>query len=157
MARAREPWNGDTVIPKPEYGSLPDVHDPGLPAVKRSSSQDVASGLIYLPSSAAISSRPTFVFFPTWNASPRPRTAMPRRAGEDHEGVWDFGRHRVGGRPDCKRHRLRQPRERQGRDALRRPGATERRRHEGPRREMLSEYDMDGWTVPDLIWQDDVS
>lgn len=54
MVNNPEPWIGDTVIPKLEYGLTYRMFaQQGYPRVKEIIEQDVASGLIYLPSSSA--------------------------------------------------------------------------------------------------------
>ena len=54
MVRDPEPWVGDTVIPKLEYGLTYRMFmQQGYPRIKEIIEQDVASGLIYLPSSSA--------------------------------------------------------------------------------------------------------
>ena len=54
MARDPEQWVGDSVIPKLEYGLTYRMFMiQGYPRIKEIIEQDVASGLIYLPSSAA--------------------------------------------------------------------------------------------------------
>ena len=54
MVNNPEPWIGDTVTPKLEYGLTYRMFAmQGYPRIKEIIEQDVASGLIYLPSSAA--------------------------------------------------------------------------------------------------------
>ncbi|HCS59674.1 MAG TPA: Pyoverdin chromophore biosynthetic protein pvcC, partial [Gordonia polyisoprenivorans] len=60
MAHNPEPWIGDTVIPRLEYGLTYRMFMmQGYPRIKEIIEQDVASGLIYLPSSAADFKSPT--------------------------------------------------------------------------------------------------
>ena len=71
MARDPEPWVGDTVIPKLEYGLTYRMFMiQGYPRIKEIIEQDVASGLIYLPSSARRLQEP--------RRPPVPRQVRPR-------------------------------------------------------------------------------
>ena len=75
MARDPEPWIGDTVIPKLEYGLTYRMFMiQGYPRVNEIIEQDVASRLIYLPSSVARFQEPRRAAR-TWTSTSAARTA----------------------------------------------------------------------------------
>ncbi len=78
MARDPKPWIGDTLIPKLEYALTYRMFMiEGYPRMKEIIEQDVASGLIDLPSSAAGLSRARRCGR-IWTGASADRTACPR-------------------------------------------------------------------------------
>ena len=98
MARDPEPWVGDTVIPKLEYGLTYRMFMiQGYPRIKEIIEQDVASGLIYLPSSVRRLQEP--------RRPPVPRQVRPRLRRHDAvervkimKALWDSIGSEFGGR-----------------------------------------------------------
>ncbi len=152
MARDPEPWVGDAVIPKLEYGltyRMFMIH--GYPRVKEIIEQDVASGLIYLPSGRGRLQEPGGPAVPR-QVRPRVRRHHRGRAGQGHEGA--VGLHRLRVRRAARALRaqlLRQPREREGRALFAAQARGDVDSMKGFADEFLAEYDLDGWTVPDLF------
>jgi 4-hydroxyphenylacetate 3-monooxygenase len=158
MARDPEAWIGDTVIPKLEYGLTYRMFMiQGYPRVKEIIEQDVASGLIYLPSSSLDFKSPDAR--PYLDKYVRGSDGMPAvervkimKALWDSVGTEFGGRHELyernysGNHENVKAELLFAAQARGGVDAMK-----------GLAEQCLSEYDLDGWTVPDLIGNDDVS
>lgn len=152
MARDPEPWVGDAVIPKLEYGltyRMFMIH--GYPRVKEIIEQDVASGLIYLPSGAADFKSPEVrPYLDRYVRGSDGITAVERvkvmKALWDSIGSEFGGRHELyernysGNHENVKAELLFAAQARGGVDAMK-----------GFADEFLAEYDLDGWTVPDLF------
>ncbi|MBM0127159.1 4-hydroxyphenylacetate 3-hydroxylase family protein [Pimelobacter simplex] len=152
MARDPEPWVGDAVIPKLEYGltyRMFMIH--GYPRVKEIIEQDVASGLIYLPSGAAdFKSAEVRPYLDKYVRGSNGITAVDRvkvmKALWDSIGTEFGGRHELyernysGNHENVKAELL---------FAAQNRGIVDRMK--GFADEFLGEYDLDGWTVPDLF------
>ncbi len=158
MAHNPEPWIGDTVIPRLEYGLTYRMFMmQGYPRIKEIIEQDVASGLIYLPSSAADFKSPDVrPYLDKYVRGSNGITAVDRvkvmKALWDSIGSEFGGRHELyernysGNHENVKAELLFAAQNRGGVDQMK-----------GLAEQCLSEYDLDGWTVPDLIGNDDVS
>lgn len=157
MARDPEPWIGDAVIPKLEYGlTYRQFMISGYPRVKEIIQQDVASGLIYLPSGVDDLKSPEI----------RPYLDKYVRGSNGVEAVdriklmkalWDSVGSEFGGRHELYERNYSGNHENVMAEQLfaatARGGVGEMK---GFADKFLSEYDLDGWTVPDLIGNDDV-
>ena len=149
---------GDTVIPRLEYGLTYRMFMmQGYPRIKEIIEQDVASGLIYLPSSAADFKSPTVrPYLDKYVRGSNGITAVDRvkvmKALWDSIGSEFGGRHELyernysGNHENVKAELLFAAQNRGGVDQMK-----------GLAEACLAEYDLDGWTVPDLIGNDDVS
>lgn len=158
MAHNPEPWIGDTVIPRLEYGLIYRMFMmQGYPRIKEIIEQDVASGLIYLPSSAADFKSPTVrPYLDKYVRGSNGITAVDRvkvmKALWDSIGSEFGGRHELyernysGNHENVKAELLFAAQNRGGVDQMK-----------GLAEACLAEYDLDGWTVPDLIGNEDVS
>ncbi|OZC29863.1 Pyoverdin chromophore biosynthetic protein pvcC [Gordonia polyisoprenivorans] len=158
MAHNPEPWIGDTVIPRLEYGLTYRMFMmQGYPRIKEIIEQDVASGLIYLPSSAADFKSPTVrPYLDKYVRGSNGITAVDRvkvmKALWDSIGSEFGGRHELyernysGNHENVKAELLFAAQNRGGVDQMK-----------GLAEACLAEYDLDGWTVPDLIGNDDVT
>ena len=158
MARAPIPWFRGSVLPNPEYAAAYRVFScTAYPRVKEIIEQTVASGLIYTTSHA--------VDFKT----PELRTVLDKylRGSNDVTAVeriklmkllWDAvgtefgGRHELyernyAGSYDMNRIQTLQ--------AAQGDGSAERFRKFAD--QCMAEYDLDGWTAPDLINSDDIN
>lgn len=155
MARDPEPWVGNSVIPKLEYGLTYRMFMiQGYPRVKEIIEQDVASGLIYLPSGAADFKSPEVR--PYLDKYVRGSDGMPAvERVKIMKALWDSigtefgGRHELyernyaGNHEGVKAEVLFAAQNRGGTDSMR-----------GLAEQFLAEYDLDGWTVPDLFDHD---
>ena len=158
MARAPRDWNNGTVLPNLDYGMAYRVFaTEAYPKIKDIIEKDVASGLIYLNSNAIDLKTPEI----------RPYLDKYVRGSNGYEAIdrvkllkllWDAVGSEFGGRHELYERNY---------------GGN----HEGIRMEImmgqkmsgqldqyrafaetcLGEYDLDGWTVPDLINPDDIS
>lgn len=158
MAHNPDPWIGDTVLPNANAGlSYRWFMTVGYPRVKEIIEQDLGSALIYLNSHAADFRNPEI------------RSYLDKyvRGSNGYDAVdrvkvmkllWDaigseFGsRHELyernyGGNHEAIRAEILAAQEA--------TGLTEAYRHLAD--ECLAEYDLDGWTVPDLVNPDDVN
>jgi 4-hydroxyphenylacetate 3-monooxygenase len=158
MARNPDPWVGDAVLPNASAGlAYRWFMTVGYPRVKEIIEQDLGSALIYLSSHAADFKNPDI----------RPYLDKYVRGSNGYDAVnrvkvmkllWDaigseFGsRHELyernyGGNHEAIRTEIV--------DAQEAEGLTEKYRDFAD--QCLAEYDLDGWTVPDLVNPDDVN
>ena len=158
MVNNPEPWIDGTVIPKLEYGLTYRMFAmQGYPRIKEIIEQDVASGLIYLPSSAADFKNPDV----------RPYLDKYVRGSDGIQAVdrvkvmkalWDSIGSEFGGRHELYERNYAGNHENVKAELL---FAAESRGDvasmKGFAEQFMSEYDLDGWTVPDLIGNADVS
>jgi 4-hydroxyphenylacetate 3-monooxygenase len=158
MARAPIPWAGDSVLPNPEYGQAYRVFSTvAYPRVKELTESILASGLIYVNSHAVDFRSPEL----------RPFLDKYLRGTGGTEAVdrvklmkllWDAVGTEFGGR-----HELYERNYAGGAETIRvitwqmaqASGAAARFR--GFAEQCMAEYDLDGWTVPDLITPDDIN
>jgi 4-hydroxyphenylacetate 3-monooxygenase len=158
MARAPVPWAGGTVLPNPEYGQAYRLFGTvAYPRVKELAESILGSGLIYLNSHAADFQAPAL----------RPYLDRYLRGSDGSDAVeriklmkllWDAlgtefgGRHELyernyAGAPETIRVLTLQMAQGGGRTA----------EFTGFAEQCLAEYDLHGWTVPDLVSADDVN
>jgi 4-hydroxyphenylacetate 3-monooxygenase len=158
MARTPVPWVGDTVLPNPEYAQAYRVFSTiAWPRVKELTESILASGLIYLNSHAVDFRSPAL----------RPYLDKYLRGSDGTSAVertklmkllWDALGTEFGGR-----HELYERNYAGAAETIRlitwqmahASGQTARFR--GFAEQCLAEYDLEGWTVPDLITPDDVN
>lgn len=158
MARDPEQWIGDTVIPKLEYGLTYRMFMmQGYPRIKEIIEQDVASGLIYLPSSAADFKSPELrPFLDKYVRGSDGIDAVERvkvmKALWDSIGSEFGGRHELYERNYSGNHENVKAELLFGAQATGVVGGMK-----GLAETFMSEYNLDGWTVPDLIGNDDVN
>lgn len=158
MARDPEQWIGDTVIPKLEYGLTYRMFMiQGYPRVKEIIEQDVASGLIYLPSSARDFKSPEVrPLLDKYVRGSNGMTAVERV--KIMKALWDSVGSEFGGRHELYERNYSGNHENVKAELL---FAAEARGDvssmKGFAEQCLGEYDLDGWTVPDLIGNEDVS
>lgn len=159
QAHKAEPWgDSDAMLPNLDYGlSYRWFMGVGYPRIKEIIEQDLGSGLIYLNSHAEDFKNPDI----------RPYLDKYVRGSNDIEGVdrvklmkllWDAigtefgGRHELYERNYSGNHegvRLELMMSQQMSGLL--------DQHKGFAEQCMAEYDLDGWTVPDLINNDDIS
>jgi 4-hydroxyphenylacetate 3-monooxygenase len=158
MARDPEPWLGDAKLPRLHYGMTYRLFmAQGYPRVKEIIEQDVASGLIYLPSSAA----------DFQSAEVRPYLDKYVRGSDGINAVdrvkvmkalWDSIGSEFGGRHELYERNYAGNHENARVELLigaNMNGTVDAMK--GLADTFLGEYDLDGWTVPDLIGNDDVN
>ncbi len=157
MANDPEPWLNGAVIPKIEYGMVyRQFMMIGYPRIKEIIEQDVASGLIYLPSGAEDFKSPEIrPYLDKYVRGSNGVQAVDRvkllKALWDAVGSEFGGRHELyernysGNHENVKIEQLFTAQARGTVDQM-----------TGLADQFLSEYDLDGWTVPDLINNDDV-
>jgi 4-hydroxyphenylacetate 3-monooxygenase len=158
MARAPVPWVGATVLPNPEYGQAYRLFSTvAYPHIKELIESILGSGLIYLNSHAVDFRTPAL----------RPYLDRYLR-GSDGTGavdriklmklLWDAvvsefgGRHELyernyAGAPETIRVLTWQMAQASG----------QAERFKGFAEQCMAEYDLEGWTVPDLITPDDIN
>ena len=153
------PWTEGYVLPNLDYGLAYRVMASlAYPKIKEIIENTLASALIYLPSSALDFKVPEI----------RPYLDQFVRGSNGYTAeqrvklmklMWDAIGTRVRRPPRALRAQLlRQPREHPLRDAAGRRGVTgATARYKGFAEQCMAEYDLDGWTVPDLINPSDVS
>jgi 4-hydroxyphenylacetate 3-monooxygenase len=158
MARNPDPWVGDTKLPRLEYGLTYRLFMlQGYPRVKEIIEQDVASGLIYLPSSAAdFKSAEVRPYLDKYVRGSDGITAVDRV--KVMKALWDSIGSEFGGRHELYERNYSGNHENVKAELL--FGANATGIVDGMRslaETFLGEYDLDGWTVPDLFDNSDVS
>jgi 4-hydroxyphenylacetate 3-monooxygenase len=158
MARNPDEWVNGALLPKLDYGLVYRLFMiQGYPRVKEIIQQDVASGLIYLNSHPMDFKTPEVrPYLDKYVRGSNGYTAVDRvklmKALWDAVGTEFGGRHELyernySGNHEGVRAEILFAAEAQG----------EVDKMKGLAEAMLAEYDLDGWTVPDLINNDDVS
>jgi 4-hydroxyphenylacetate 3-monooxygenase len=158
MARTPIPWTAGTVLPNPEYGAAYRVFATvAYPRIKEIIEQTVASGLIYTNSHAVDFQTPAL----------RPYLDKYLRGSDNVSAVermklmkllWDAIGTEFGGR-----HELYERNYAGSNDMIRihalhgAMASGEAERYKGFAEQCMAEYDLDGWTVPDLLNADDVN
>lgn len=156
MARDPEPWIDDAVIPKLEYGLTYRMFMiQGYPRIKEIIEQDVASGLIYLPSGAEdFKSDAVRPYLDKYVRGSNGITAVDRV--KVMKALWDSIGSEFGGRHELYERNYSGNHENVKAELLfaaeARGGAASMR---GFAEQFMSEYDLDGWTVRDLLSPDD--
>jgi 4-hydroxyphenylacetate 3-monooxygenase len=158
MAHNPEPWIGDTVLPNLDAGlAYRWFMTVGYPRVKEIIQQDLGSGLIYLNSHAIDFKTPEI----------RPYLDKYVRGSGGYEAVdrvklmkllWDSIGTEFGGRHELYERNYGGNHEAIRTEILAAQTATGQvERYKGFAERCMAEYDLDGWTVPDLINPDDVN
>ncbi|XVQ07410.1 4-hydroxyphenylacetate 3-hydroxylase family protein [Spirillospora sp. CA-255316] len=158
MARNPQPWIGDTVLPNLDAGlAYRWFMTIGYPRVKEIIQQDLGSSLIYLNSHAADFKNPEV----------RPYLDKYVRGSNGYEAVdrvklmkllWDAVGTEFGGRHELYERNYGGNHESIRTEILAAHEATgQTDAYKGFAEQCMAEYDLDGWTVPDLINPDDVS
>ncbi len=158
MARNPDPWGEEAVLPNLDYGlAYRWFMQLGYPRVKEIIEQDVASGLIYLNSNAIDFKTPEI----------RPYLDKYVRGSNGYEAVdrvkllkllWDSVGSEFGGRHELYERNYSGNHEGVRFEIMMAQMATGKLdEYKGFAEECLAEYDLDGWTAPDLINPDDIS
>jgi 4-hydroxyphenylacetate 3-monooxygenase len=158
MARAPVPWVGDTVLPNPEYAQAYRVFATvAYPRVKELTETILGSGLIYINSHAVDFKTPEL----------RPYLDRYLRGSDGTDSVariklmkllWDATGTEFGGR-----HELYERNYAGGSEIIRMitlqlaQASGRTREWTGFVDQCMAEYDLDGWTAPDLITPEDVN
>lgn len=158
MAHNPDPWIGEAVQPKLDYGmAYRWFMTVGYPRVREIIEQDLGSGLIYLPSHAEEFKNPEV----------RPYLDKYVRGSNGYEAVdrvklmkliWDAIGSEFGAR-----HELYELNYAGNHEAVRQEiffaqsGSGQVDAYKGFAEQCMAEYDLDGWTAPDLFNPDDVS
>jgi 4-hydroxyphenylacetate 3-monooxygenase len=148
-------WPDGTCVPNPDAASVYRLMMT-YPRAKEIFQQDIASSLVYLPSSGGLEGAGAA-------RQPRPVRArlgrpLGRGAHQGHEAHLGCGRFRVRWPPRAVRAQLRgQPREHPAGGYLGQLGSGQIDGYRAMVERCTAEYDLDGWTMPDLIGPDDVS
>ena len=158
MAHAPVPWIGGTVQPNQEYGQTYQVMSTiAYPRIKEIIENTVASGLIYLNSHAVDFQTPALrpyldKYMRGSDGSPALARVKLMKLLWDAIGTEFGGRHELyernysGSHEQIRLHTL-----------LTAIGTGQADRFKGFAEQCMAEYDLDGWTVPDLINADDVN
>ena len=158
MAHAPVPWIGGTVQPNQEYGQTYQVMSTiAYPRIKEIIENTVASGLIYLNSHAVDFQTPALrpyldKYMRGSDGSPALARVKLMKLLWDAMGTEFGGRHELyernysGSHEQIRLHTL-----------LTAIGTGQADRFKGFAEQCMAEYDLDGWTVPDLINADDVN
>ena len=158
MAHASVPWIGGTVQPNQEYGQTYQVMSTiAYPRIKEIIENTVASGLIYLNSHAVDFQTPALrpyldKYMRGSDGSPALARVKLMKLLWDAIGTEFGGRHELyernysGSHEQIRLHTL-----------LTAIGTGQADRFKGFAEQCMAEYDLDGWTVPDLINADDVN
>jgi 4-hydroxyphenylacetate 3-monooxygenase len=158
MAYAPVPWIGGTVQPNQEYGQTYQVMSTiAYPRIKEIIENTVASGLIYLNSHAVDFQTPALrpyldKYMRGSDGSPALARVKLMKLLWDAMGTEFGGRHELyernysGSHEQIRLHTL-----------LTAIGTGQADRFKGFAEQCMAEYDLDGWTVPDLINADDVN
>jgi 4-hydroxyphenylacetate 3-monooxygenase len=158
MARTPVPWVGDTVLPNPDYGQAYRLFGTiAYPRVKEITESILGSALIYLNSHAVDFKTPELRAYldkylrGSDGSSAVERTKLMKLLW-DAMGTEFGGRHELyernyAGAPETIRFLTWQMAQTGG----------QAERFKAFAEQCLAEYDLDGWTAPDLITPDDVS
>jgi 4-hydroxyphenylacetate 3-monooxygenase len=158
MARTPDPWNDGTVLPKLEYGlSYRVFATVAYPRIKEIIQQDLGSALVYLNSHAVDFKNPDM----------RPMLDRFVRGSNGYDSVervklmkliWDAVGTEFGGRHELYERNYAGNHENIRVEVLLSAMASGQvDAHKGFAEQCLAEYDLDGWTVPDLVTPTDVN
>ena len=158
MARKPQPWKEGAVLPNMDYAMAYRLFSTiGYPRVKEIIEQTVSSGLIYINSNAARLQEPRDPQVPR-PLRPRLRRNRLGRAREADEAAVGRDRQRVRRPSRAVRAQLRGNAENIRMEVLFSALATGQvDQYKGFAEQCMAEYDLDGWTAPDLVNPDDVS
>lgn len=157
-ARTPEPWKDGAVLPKQDYIMCYRwFMTLGYPRVKEIIQQDLGSGLIYLPSNAADFKNPELrPYLDKYIRGSHGYDAVERvklmkllwdSMGSEFGGRWELYERNYSGNHEGIRAEIMLAQEASGLLD----------EYKGFAEQCMAEYDLDGWTVPDLINPDDVS
>jgi len=157
MARKPEQWIGDALLPNGSYGLTYRAFAPqAYPKIKEIIENDLGSALIYLNSHAVDFKTPEL----------RPLLDQYVRGSNGYDSVervklmkltWDALGSEFGGRHELYERNYAGNHENIRLEVLLNAMATgEADSFKGFAEQCMAEYDLDGWTVPDLIGNDDV-
>jgi 4-hydroxyphenylacetate 3-monooxygenase len=158
MARNPDEWVGGALLPKLDYGlAYRWFMTVGYPRVREIIQQDVAAGLIYLNSHA--------VDFKTPELRPYLDRFVRGSNGYDSvarvktmKALWDSISSEFGARHELYERNYSGNHENVRAELLFSAQASGQiDQYKGFAEQCLAEYDLDGWTVPDLVNPDDVS
>jgi 4-hydroxyphenylacetate 3-monooxygenase len=158
MARTPEPWVGEAVLPNTDYGLVYRVFSTvAYPRIKEIVQLDLGSALIYLNSHARDFANPEL----------RPYLERYVRGSNGYGAVdriklmkllWDAVGTEFGGRHELYERNYSGNHENIRLEVLLQAMATgDADRFKGFAEQCLAEYDLEGWTVPDLINPEDVN
>jgi 4-hydroxyphenylacetate 3-monooxygenase len=158
MARTPIAWAGGAVLPNPEYASAYRVFATiAYPRVKEIIENTVASGMIYLNSHAVDFQTPALrPYLDKYMRGSDGSTALER--AKLMKLLWDAVGTEFGGRHELYERNYAGSNDQiriQTLQAARATGQVER--FKGFAEQCMAEYDLEGWTVPDLINPDDVN
>jgi 4-hydroxyphenylacetate 3-monooxygenase len=158
MARTPDPWNAGTVLPKLDYGLAYRVFaTTAYPRIKEIIEQDLGSALIYLNSHAVDFKHPEM----------RPLLDRFVRGSNGYDSVervklmkliWDAVGSEFGGRHELYERNYAGNHENIRLEVLLNATASgQADAYKGFAEQCMAEYDLDGWTAPDLITPTDVN
>ncbi|PYM67322.1 MAG: Pyoverdin chromophore biosynthetic protein pvcC, partial [Candidatus Rokuibacteriota bacterium] len=158
MARAPVPWAGGSVLPNPEYAQAYRVFSTvAYPRVRELTESILGSGLIYMNSHAVDFRTPAL----------RPYLEKYLRGSDGTSAVerlklmkllWDAIGTEFGGRHELYERNYAGAAETIRVITLEMAQASgQTRKFRGFAEQCMAEYDLDGWTVPDLITPEDVN
>jgi aromatic ring hydroxylase len=157
MAHAPLPWTSGAVLPNPDSASAYRVFATvAYPRIKEIIEQTVASGLIYLNSHAVDFQTPALR--PYLDKYMRGSSASALERVKLMKLLWDALGTEFGGRHELYERNYAGSNDLiriQTLEAAMADGQAER--YKGFAEQCMAEYDLDGWTVPDLITPDDVN
>ena len=157
MARTPIAWAGGAVLPNPEYASAYRVFATvAYPRVKEIIENTVASGLIYLNSHAVDFQTPALrPYLDKVHARLRRLPALER--AKLMKLLWDAVGTEFGGRHELYERNYAGSNDQIRPDAAAAVATGQADRYKGFAEQCMAEYDLEGWTVPDLINPDDVN
>ncbi len=158
MARATAPWTPGYVLPNLEYGLAYRVAASVIyPKLKEIVQNVLASGLIYLPSNAADFKVPEIrEYLERYTRGSNDYSALERV--KLMKLIWDAVGTEFGGRHELyERNYFGNHESIRFETLMAAEGMGQTARYKGFAEQCMAEYDVDGWTVPDLINPDDIS
>ena len=158
MAREPDTWKGSALLPNMDYAMAYRLFSTiGYGRVKEIIEHTVASGLIYINSNARDFKNPDIARYLEQYVRGSDGIDAVERV-KLMKLLWDALGIRVRRPPRALRAQLqRRRREHPDGGPVRRQGTGQTESYKGFAERCMSEYDLDGWTVPDLINPDDVS
>jgi 4-hydroxyphenylacetate 3-monooxygenase len=157
MARNPDEWTNGALLPKLDYGlTYRMLMIQAYPRIKEIIESDVASGLIYLNSHSIDFKTPEGPYLDKYVRGSNGYEAVDRV--KVMKALWDAVGSEFGGRHELYERNYSGNHENVKAELLfaaEAQGTTDAMK--GLAEACLNEYDLDGWTVPDLIGNDDVS
>jgi aromatic ring hydroxylase len=158
MAREPQPWKEGALLPNMDYAMAYRVFSTiGYPRVKEIIEQTVASGLIYINSNARDFKNPEIrAYLERYVRGSNGIDALERV--KLMKLLWDAVGSEFGGRHELYERNYSGNNENIRMEVLfAATGSGQTDAYKGFAEQCMSEYDLDGWTAPDLINPDDVS